>query len=140
MSKEEKDEIKQTLSKYEPNEQEREVIRSAVFNVINLATVGAGSLGLAGHLWNKSRPKRTGIPTILGFFTGLALGAALGMEKGMQTLRTRLPLDSKLRSIILETDQLRHARQHQVLRNENISSVDLSQSQSEGDVLLSDNK
>ena len=77
---------------------------------------------------DKSRPKPTGIPTIckwwtmehglimgclfwsifiVGFFTGLALGAALGMEKGMRTLRTNLPSDSKLLSIIRETDQLR---------------------------------
>ncbi|KAI7878342.1 hypothetical protein K492DRAFT_209049 [Lichtheimia hyalospora FSU 10163] len=102
-----KEEIKNELTKYEPTPEERTVIRGAVFNVISLATAGAGSLGLSGYLWNKSRPKPTGIPTILGFFTGLALGAALGMEKGMRTLRTHLPSDSKLLSIIRETDQLR---------------------------------
>ncbi|KAI9490355.1 hypothetical protein BDB00DRAFT_838141 [Zychaea mexicana] len=103
-----KEEIKQELAQYEPNEEERAAIKSAVFNFVNLSTVGAGSLGLAGYLWNKSRPKRTGIPTILGFFTGLALGGALGMDKGMRTLRARLPSDSKLLSIIHETDQMRH--------------------------------
>lgn len=52
-----------------------------------------------GHLfWSTS---------IVGFFTGLALGGALGMEKGMRTLRTNLPMDSKLLAIIRETDQLR---------------------------------
>ncbi|KAI9260562.1 hypothetical protein BDA99DRAFT_512462 [Phascolomyces articulosus] len=105
-----KEEIKQELAKYEPNEEERAAIKSAVFNFINLATAGAGSLGLAGHFWNKSRvaSKRTGIPTILGFFTGLALGGALGMDKGMRTLRSKLPHDSKLLEIIRETDQIRH--------------------------------
>ncbi|KAJ8652202.1 hypothetical protein O0I10_012163 [Lichtheimia ornata] len=102
-----KEEIKNELTKYEPTPEERTVIRGAVFNVISLATAGAGSLGLSGYLWNKSRPKPTGIPTILGFFTGLALGGALGMEKGMRTLRTNLPMDSKLLAIIRETDQLR---------------------------------
>ncbi|KAG2224904.1 hypothetical protein INT45_010853 [Circinella minor] len=103
-----KEEIKQELAKYEPNEEERAAIKSAVFNFVNLATAGAGSLGLAGHFWNKSRTKRTGIPTILGFFTGLALGGALGMDKGMRTLRSKLPHDSKLLAIIRETDELRH--------------------------------
>ncbi|KAI8146895.1 hypothetical protein BJV82DRAFT_664995 [Fennellomyces sp. T-0311] len=102
-----KEEIKKELAQYTPNEEERAAIKSAMFNVINLATVGAGSLGLSGHLWNKSRPKPTAIPTILGFFTGLALGGALGMDKGMRTLRSKLPAESKLLEIIRETDQIR---------------------------------
>ncbi|KAL1935472.1 hypothetical protein VTP01DRAFT_4612 [Rhizomucor pusillus] len=89
-----KEEIKQELSKYQPTPAEQTIIRTALFDVVTLASVGAASLGLSGHLW-------------MGFFTGLALGTAMGMNKGMRTLRNSLPQDSELRRLIHANDQLR---------------------------------
>lgn len=78
---------------------------------------------------DKSRPRPTRVPTLgktktqafhrllhrlilfhlaqVGFFTGLALGTAMGMNKGMRTLRNSLPQDSELRRLIHANDQLR---------------------------------
>ncbi|ORY96271.1 hypothetical protein BCR43DRAFT_491387 [Syncephalastrum racemosum] len=103
----ERRELKHRLANYTPTEEERSVIKSAIFDVINLSTVGAGALGMSGHLWSRSRPKRTGIPTILGFFAGLTLGGMMGMEKGMRTLRNHLPPNSTLLDIIHSNDRLR---------------------------------
>ncbi|KAI8391446.1 uncharacterized protein BYT42DRAFT_556871 [Radiomyces spectabilis] len=99
--------IKKELVNYVPTEADRTVIRSAIFQFVTIATLGAASLGMSARLWAKSRPlpkRRTGIPTILGFFTGLALGAFLGADRGMQKMREGLPPDSRLLSIIHEVD------------------------------------
>ncbi|KAL0095731.1 hypothetical protein J3Q64DRAFT_1711198 [Phycomyces blakesleeanus] len=113
-----KTEIKQQLATYVPNEKERLVIRSAMFSLITFATVGAASLGMSARMWSKSRTpvgKRSGIPTILGFFTGLTLGGALGMNKGMQTLRASLPSDSGLLTLIHEHDEIKQQEINQAL-------------------------
>ncbi|KAI9029960.1 hypothetical protein CLU79DRAFT_733419 [Phycomyces nitens] len=125
-----KTEIKQQLANYVPNEQERLVIRSAMFSLITFATVGAASLGMSARMWSKSRTpvgKRSGIPTILGFFTGLTLGGALGMNKGMQTLRSSLPSDSGLLTLIHDHDQIKQQELQELLQSsEDMSSSELS--------------
>ncbi|ORZ24530.1 hypothetical protein BCR42DRAFT_403131 [Absidia repens] len=103
--------IKQRLIQYKPNEEERTVIRSALFNLITYASVGAAALGVSGRMWSKSRQavgkKRTAIPAILGTFTGLAFGGLLGMSQGMQKVRQGLPRESPLLAIIMENEQLK---------------------------------
>ncbi|KAI7872630.1 uncharacterized protein EV154DRAFT_487536 [Mucor mucedo] len=110
-----KEDIKVELVSYKPTDEEKLVIRSALFNFITLATVGAASLGMSARLWAKSRTTplkpRTAIPTILGTFAGLAFGGALGMDRGMHRLRESLPRDSHLLTIIHENDKLKQQRQ-----------------------------
>ncbi|CAO3599881.1 unnamed protein product [Absidia cylindrospora] len=107
--------IKQRLIQYKPNDEERIVIQSALFNLITYASVGAAALGVSGRMWSKSRQvagkKRTAIPAILGTFTGLAFGGLLGMSQGMQKVRQGLPRDSPLLAIIMENEQL---KQHEL--------------------------
>ncbi|KAI8047807.1 uncharacterized protein B0P05DRAFT_481300 [Gilbertella persicaria] len=101
--------IKQELVNYQPTDEERLVIRSAVFNFVTMATIGAAALGMSASLWSKSpsaKPK-TAIPTILGTFTGLTLGGILGMDRGMRQLRESLPVNSHLLTLIHENDQLK---------------------------------
>lgn len=43
----------------------------------------------------------------MGFFCGLALGTAMGMDKGMRTLRKALPQDSELLRLIHANDRFR---------------------------------
>ncbi|SAM08812.1 hypothetical protein [Absidia glauca] len=103
--------IKQRLLHYKPNDEERTVIRSAVFNLITFASVGAAALGVSGRMWSKSRQamgkKRTAIPAIIGTFTGLAFGGLVGMSQGMQKVRQGLPRDSPLLAIIMENEQMK---------------------------------
>ncbi|KAK4519120.1 Topoisomerase 1-associated factor 1 [Mucor velutinosus] len=110
-----KDEIKFELVNYKPSKEEELVIRSAVFNFITLATIGAASLGMSARLWARSRATAqrpaTAIPTILGTFAGLTCGGVLGMDKGMHKLRESLPKDSHLLKIIHENDQLKQQAQ-----------------------------
>ncbi|KAF1804774.1 hypothetical protein V8B55DRAFT_1497286 [Mucor lusitanicus] len=110
-----KDEIKFELVNYKPSKEEELVIRSAVFNFITLATIGAASLGMSARLWARSRATAqrpaTAIPTILGTFAGLTCGGVLGMDKGMHKLRESLPTDSHLLKIIHENDQLKQQAQ-----------------------------
>ncbi|KAG0182243.1 hypothetical protein DFQ29_005126 [Apophysomyces sp. BC1021] len=102
--------IKERLATFTPTDAERSVIKSAMFNFITMATVGAAALGMSAKQWaNSRRPghKRNGILTILGTFTGLTLGGALGMDNGMQKLRESLPADSQLLAIIRDNDRLK---------------------------------
>ncbi|EPB91564.1 hypothetical protein HMPREF1544_01486 [Mucor circinelloides 1006PhL] len=113
-----KDEIKFELINYKPSKEEELVIRSAVFNFITLATIGAASLGMSARLWARSRATAqkpaTAIPTILGTFAGLTCGGVLGMDKGMHKLRESLPKDSHLLKIIHENDQLKQQAQERL--------------------------
>jgi hypothetical protein len=43
----------------------------------------------------------------VGIFSGLVFGGALGMDRGMRTLRESLPKDSQLLRIIHENDDLK---------------------------------
>ncbi|KAI8380874.1 hypothetical protein BD560DRAFT_387431 [Blakeslea trispora] len=108
------EDIKRQLVNYQPSEEERLVISSSMFNFVTMAMIGAASLGVSARLWARSRSptgnSRTAIPTILGSFTGLALGGLLGMDRGMRQLRNSLPADSHLLALIHENDQL-HKRE-----------------------------
>ncbi|KAI9300351.1 hypothetical protein BJ944DRAFT_291759 [Cunninghamella echinulata] len=111
--------IKDKLINYKPNEEERKVIQSALFNLITYASVGAAALGVSGRMWSKSRAalgkKRTAIPAILGTFTGLAFGGLLGMSQGMKKLKEGLPLESPLLAIIKENEQLKQQKMDETL-------------------------
>ncbi|CAO3613380.1 unnamed protein product [Cunninghamella echinulata] len=111
--------IKDKLINYKPNEEERKVIQSALFNLITYASVGAAALGVSGRMWSKSRAalgkKRTAIPAILGTFTGLAFGGLLGMSQGMKKLKEGLPLESSLLAIIKENEQLKQQKMDETL-------------------------
>ncbi|KAI8096138.1 hypothetical protein BDF21DRAFT_328616 [Thamnidium elegans] len=111
------EDIKLELINYKPTDEEKLVIRSAMFNFITLATLGAASLGMSARLWGKATPlkPRTAIPTILGTFTGLAFGGALGMDRGMHKLRESLPNDSRLLAIIRQNDDLRQKELQETL-------------------------
>ncbi|GAA5817059.1 hypothetical protein MFLAVUS_010596 [Mucor flavus] len=113
------EDIKLELINYKPTDEEKLVIRSAMFNFITLATLGAASLGMSARLWASSRATplkpRTAIPTILGAFTGLAFGGGLGMDRGMHKLRESLPSDSRLLAIIRQNDDLRQKELQETL-------------------------
>ncbi|ORX56822.1 hypothetical protein DM01DRAFT_1334381 [Hesseltinella vesiculosa] len=114
--------IKEKLINYKLNDEERLVIRSALFNLVTFASVGAAALGVSGRMWGKSRASvsgkpRTAIPTILGTFTGLALGGLMGMSQGMKKVRHNLPADSPLLSIIKENEQLKSQEETGMLLN-----------------------
>ncbi|KAL9560053.1 hypothetical protein MBANPS3_000118 [Mucor bainieri] len=135
-----KDEIKFELVNYKPSEEENLVIRSAVFNFITLATIGAASLGMSARLWARSRATAqrpaTAIPTILGTFAGLTCGGALGMEKGMQKLRESLPKDSHLLKIIHENDQLKQETHDRLFGGPSTTTTTSSAAATEEDTSL----
>ncbi|KAI8879300.1 hypothetical protein K501DRAFT_226936 [Backusella circina FSU 941] len=118
--------IKGELANYKPTEDEKLVIKSALFNLISLSTIGAASLGVSANLFAKSRGKgtRTAIPTILGTFTGLAFGGIMGMDKGMHKLRESLPTDSRLLAIIRENDKLKAEENTEIISRALLSDDD----------------
>ncbi|KAG0173372.1 hypothetical protein DFQ28_000285 [Apophysomyces sp. BC1034] len=96
--------IKERLATFTPTDAERSVIKSAMFNFITMATVGAAALGMSAKQWGE---KAYWAVADVGTFTGLTLGGALGMDNGMQKLRESLPADSQLLAIIRDNDRLK---------------------------------
>lgn len=54
---------------------------------------------------------------IVGTFTGLIFGGALGMDRGMHKLRETLPKESHLLQIIHENDNVRKRKLEETLFN-----------------------
>ncbi|EIE91254.1 hypothetical protein RO3G_15965 [Rhizopus delemar RA 99-880] len=103
-----KESIQIELATHKPTEEERQVLRSALFRVITPMALGAVSLGLSASLIGKSRQwKRTYLTTFLGVNIGILFGGLLGTNRGMNKLREGLPEDSKILSIIHELDELK---------------------------------
>ncbi|CEG65728.1 hypothetical protein RMATCC62417_02449 [Rhizopus microsporus] len=117
--------LKIELRNYQPTDEERQVMRSAMFRFITPMLLGAAALGYSTAviglkskisymcsyliiLIGKSRKWRySTIATFLGVNTGILCGAMLGADRGMNKLREGLPQDSKLLGMIHQLDELK---------------------------------
>ncbi|CEG65729.1 hypothetical protein CU097_009238 [Rhizopus azygosporus] len=100
--------LKIELRNYQPTDEERQVMRSAMFRFITPMLLGAAALGYSTAVIGKSRKWRySTIATFLGVNTGILCGAMLGADRGMNKLREGLPQDSKLLGMIHQLDELK---------------------------------